>query len=1029
MNFVPLHIRTGYSFLKSSIRIEKLFEKAKNLGYEALGLCDLSNFYALPKFDKCAKSYKFGSIYGTEIKIESNILSFYALNEEGYRNINKIISLSSKKSLDYKEITFEDIKEYNSGIALVISTDNEIFNAVNEKLKEYIKNLKNLYPIIYIGIEIYDFKDKAHIDLIRDFALSNNINTFAFPKIYYLNKEEAISLDILKAIEENTQLFDNLKPTFTEYYLKSEEEYSTYYTKEELSNTKKFLLSSDFVFNKPRGELIHYLSGNEKETSDYFIKLINEGAKKRDIDVTNPIYKNRLNKEYVTIKKLGYINYFLVVQDYVNFAKSNSIPVGPGRGSAAGSLISYCLGITDVNPIKYNLLFERFLNIKRNSMPDIDIDISDVRRDEVIAYLANKYGSTRVARVAAFQTIAAKQALRDTARVLNTPSTIINDLSKAIPNNFKDESSKNFSLDYAYQNIPAFKGLVDSDEQYKNIFKIAHYIEGLPRQRGLHAAGIVLNEENLLGSIPCDYITENELVTQFEKDYLESQGFLKMDILGLSNLTIIDRCLKNIEKTLQKSIKMEEIPFEDPDIFKLINNFTTMGIFQLDTSASLNALLNIRPKNFLEVVATISLDRPGPMQFIPTYSRRKEGKERISYLSPVLKPILEETYGIIVYQEQIMQIAQIYSGFTFADADIFRKAISKKDRNEILKMKASFINGAIKKGHKEQEADILFEQILKFANYGFNKSHAVSYAMIACKEAYLKCKYPLQFYSSILDQQYGSNDVKFSKYLAEIKKMGIKVHLPDINHSTLRFISYDNGLLMPLLGISNMQTKTIYNIVEDRENHGKYTSFIDFVVRMLRTKDKISESQLSKLIDAGAFDSLYPNRKSLKMSIPNAIQYAQNTLFEEGKLLNDFGIKFEMFEAYDDPIDRINNEVEALGVMISDSPLNHIDKNILNAHKITQIDNLKMNVESEIIAIVRSIKSIVVKNGKDKGKPMAFLTVFDESDELDVTIFSSLWADYVTEIKENSILLIKGRAEIRNSKPSMIAREIKVIEG
>ena len=259
--------------------------------------------------------------------------------------------------------------------------------------------------------------------------------------------------------------------------------------------------------------------------------------------------------------------------------------------------------------------------------------------------------------------------------------------------------------------------------------------------------------------------------------------------------------------------------------------------------------------------------------------------------------------------------------------------------------------------------------------------------------------------------------------------MGIKVHLPDINHSTLRFISYDNGLLMPLLGISNMQTKTIYNIIEDRENHGEYTSFVDFVVRMLRTKDKISESQLSKLIDAGAFDSLYPNRKSLKMSIPNAIQYAQNTLFEEGKLLNDFGIIFEMFEAYDDPIDRINNEVEALGVMISDSPLNHIDKNILNTHKITQIDNLKMNIESEIIAIVRSIKSIVVKNGKDKGKPMAFLTVFDESDELDVTIFSSLWADYVTEIKENSILLIKGRAEIRNSKPSMIAREIKVIEG
>lgn len=1027
MNFVPLHIRSGYSFLKSSINLTKLFLKAKNYGYEALGLTDLNNLYGLPEFNKLAKSNDIKPIFGSDIIINGTTFSLFIKNENGYRNLSRIISLLSKKHLENKEITLDDITNFKDGLILILSTENEIFSKITAEFDYFLQNVKNIFTDFYIGIEIYTSKNKAHIDLIRDYALKENINTIAFPKVLYLEKEEAISIDMLQAIDENTQIEKDKTSEFPNLYLKNIDEIKGLYLENEIEETNKFILKVDFNFNVPRGELIHYLDKNEEQTKKYFIDLINEGAKKRNIDIYDPIYTHRLNKEYITIKKLGYINYFLVVQDYVNYAKNNGIPVGPGRGSAAGSLISYCLGITDVNPIKYNLLFERFLNIKRNSMPDIDIDISDVRREEIITYLTQKYGSNRVARVAAFQTIAAKQALRDTARIYREPASIINSLSKAIPNNFKDESSKNFSLDYAYQNIPAFKNLVDSDEEFRFIFDRAHLIEGLPRQRGLHAAGVILNETPLIDSIPCDYENENELVTQYEKDYLEPQGFLKMDILGLSNLTIIDRCIKNIEKNQNISLKMEEIPYEDPKIFELINKFATMGIFQLDTSASLNALLNIKPKNFLEVVATISLDRPGPMQFIPSYSKRKEGKEKISYISPVLKTVLEETYGIIVYQEQIMQIAQIYSGFSFADADIFRKAISKKDKNELLKMKNSFIKGAISKNHSQQEANIIFEQILKFANYGFNKSHAVSYAMIACKEAYLKSHYPIEFYCSILDQQYGSNDVKFSKYLAEIKKMGIKVYLPNINYSTTSFIKYKDGLLMPLLGISNMQTKTIINIINDRNEHGTYESFIDFVTRIHRTKDKINESQLSKLIDAGAFDDLYSNRKSLKMSIPNAIQYAQNTLFEEGQLLNDFGIKFELIDTFDDPIERINHEVDALGVMISDSPLNHIDKEIFKTNNIVPIEKLKINVQQDVLGIVRSIKTITVKNGKDKGKPMAFITLYDETGEIELTVFSSTWSLLAQDIDANKIVLVKGRPEIRNSRLNMSVNEMKIV--
>ena len=374
-----------------------------------------------------------------------------------------------------------------------------------------------------------------------------------------------------------------------------------------------------------------------------------------------------------------------------------------------------------------------------------------------------------------------------------------------------------------------------------------------------------------------------------------------------------------------------------------------------------------------------------------------------------------------------MQIAQVFSGFTFTDADIFRKAISKKDRNVLLEMKNKFIKGALNKNHTIQEAETLFSQILKFANYGFNKAHAVSYAMIACKEAYLKANYPIQFYSAILDQQYGANDVKFSKYISEIRKSNIKILLPDINYSSISFTSHNGGLLMPLYGISGLQSKIIINILKERNQNGLYSSFIDFVTRMIRTKEKFNESQLSKLIDAGVFDNLYQNRKALKMSIPSAIQYASSCLFNEGKLINDFGLEFRIPECIDDPIERIENEQSALGVMISDSPLNHINIKDLN-EKITPIDSLLVKKTSTIVGIVRSIKQIVVKNGKDKGKPMAFVSLFDESGEIDCTFFTNERKDHSITTKINSILIIKGYLEIRNNRNSFIVNECKEME-
>lgn len=1022
-NFIPLHIKSGYSFLKSGILLSRLFKKAKELNYEYLGITDFEVMYGLPEFDNLAKKHGIKPLFGMDITISNTQISLFIKNENGYKNLCQIVSLINNLKLQNKEINFDDLKVLIEGLVIIIPTYNEIFNEINSTFEGKIKPFLELGTEVFIGISNYTIQEHQHINLIKDYVTRFNIEVIPYPDVLYIEKNEAIVLDILNAIRTNTVIEEDTLPSDANSYLKSKDEYDIIF-KDYSNSFDKFVSLIAFNFDIKRGQLINYVENTD--IREYFINKVNEGVKVRGIDLNNKRYKNRLNKEFAVIKKMGYINYFLVVQDYINYAKNNGIPVGPGRGSAAGSLISYCLGITDVDPLKYNLLFERFLNVKRNSMPDIDVDISDIKRDDVIKYLIDKYGPNRVCRVSAFQTIAAKQALRDIGRVYGKPSEMIGEMAKAIPNNFKDENSKNFSLDYAYQSIPAFKELIDGVSDYKFIFEQAHLIEGLPRQRGLHAAGVVLNENDLSSCIPLDFDATNFSVAQYEKDYLENQGFLKMDLLGLSNLTVIEKCLEKIKQTKNVTLNMEDIPHDDPSSIKLINEFKTMGIFQLDTQAAFNALVNIKPDNFNEIVATISLDRPGPMQFIPNYSRRKRGLEKITYLSPVLAPILKETYGIIVYQEQIMQIAQIYAGFDFAEADLFRRAISKKNRNEILKMKGSFIKGAMKLNHTQLEASTLFEQILKFANYGFNKSHAVCYAMIACKEAYLKDNYPIEFYSAILDQQYGSNDIKFSKYLAEIKKSKIQISQPNINESTLRFETFNNTLLMPLLGISGMQSRTIINIINERNEHGKFESFINFVVRMTSTIDKISENQISKLIDAGAFDSLDTNRKSLKMSIPAAIQYANTCVYESGLLLDNFGLTFTPVECEDDALERINNEYNALGVMITDSPLNYLDEN-LKTSDIIDISSLKDRETSKIVGIIRSIKTIVVKNGKDKGKPMAFITLFDESDDIDCTFFSSLYANFQLSLKVNDILLLTGYKEMRNNRASFIVRECKII--
>jgi len=1021
--FAPLHLYSEYSFLESGVLLENAFKKAKELGYTTLGITDRNILMGYPLFNKLSKKYGIKPIFGMDLNIEGNYFSLFVKTEDGYRNISKLSSLLSKR-----EISLAELKLYSDGLVVIISSLSPLFKDINNEFKnELMLIAKGIdQDCFFIGLEIYSFDNVEHDKEIRNFAQQYNYNLLAFPLIKYIDKNDSIVIDLLKAIKDQVTLQKDYKSTNSSNSFLSPAELTKFYLTSEIEKTSQLESLITFKFDKKRGEMLHYPLNNEETSAEALKNKILEGLKFRNIDLnTNPKYRDRLNYEYLTIKKMGYCDYFLIVYDYVNFAKNNNIPVGPGRGSAAGSLVSYLLNITDVDPLKYNLLFERFLNPQRQSMPDIDMDFSDLEREKVIQYLKVTYGSDRVANIVTIQTIGAKQALRDIGRIFGLSQSDITLLTKLIV----EKNNQQTTLSEAYNNFPNFKKEIDSDSTFKLVFKYAKLIEGLGRQRGLNAAGIVLNNTPLEGSIPL-LDDETGLITQYEKDYLEDEGFLKMDILGLINLSTIEHCCELIKENRNIEIDIKNIDLNDPSIYNLIQNNLTMGLFQLDTGAASNAMKFFKPSNFNELAAFISLDRPGPRVNLPSFANRINKREKVTYLDESLRSSLEDTYGIMIYQEQIMLVSQAFAGFSFAEADLLRRACAKKHKSEMDALKSKFIDGALKKGHRIQTINSVYEAIARFAEYGFNKSHAVAYSMITAETGYLKANYPAEFYAAILEAQYSKSSLKFSKYISEIKKSGVDISLPDINKSNYGFIVNKNELVMPLTSINGLVGRTIVNIVEERNKNGLFKNYIDFVTRMYYTPESITELQIAKLIDAGAFDNLNNNRKSLKLSILRAIQYAQMQLPGKLNLEYEDNLKtsFQYVEAVDDPYERIENEYDALGIMLSDSPLNHV-KNALSNIKITSINDLKENVVSTIACIFRTVKKINTKNNKS----MAFITAYDDLDEIDVTVFSKeyeLYVDLINKLKKKDIVLITGslKRNYKNNDLSFVLSKIEKLE-
>ena len=1010
MIFAPLHIVSGYSFLQSGLTSERISKSIKDNDYFGAAIADKEVMYGVTSFIKGMDSIKKPYLIGEEFEIEGDSICLYVINEEGYHNLIKL-DLENQKS----PLSFELLKQYSNGLVCVLETNKGTFKEkfvenYDSSFNRYLLQFGSLYKDnFYLGIEVTSKEDVKYANRIRHFASEFTYKCIAFPTIRYQKKDDALIIDMVTAISDDAKI--NIKKKDGQEYFMSESDYQKIYTKSELANTVNIIKQSEFSFHQKRGELLRYPVEN---ATVELRRMCEESLKAKGL--TEQKYIDRLNHELEVISTMGYSDYFLIVQDFVNWCKQNDILVGPGRGSAAGSLVSHLLGIVEINPLDYDLQFERFLNPARKTMPDIDVDIMDIRREQVVQYMRDRYGSEKVATIITFQTIGAKQSLRDIGRIYDYPSHHIDLLSKRI-------TEKDCTLREAYKKLPDFRSLVDSDKYFLEIVSLASKIEGLPRQSGQHASGVILDDKQLEDSIPVKKTFDDNYITQYEMEYLEEQGLLKIDFLSLSNLTIIHNCLKQINEKKKEPLTFENIPYQEKEIFELISQNKTLGLFQIDTSAMRRSIQILKPDCFNDVVALLALGRPGPMQYIPTFAKRKEGKEKFSYVSEDLKDILSSTYGIIVYQEQINSIATKMAGFSLAEADTFRRAISKKEREKILKAQTQFIEGAVKNGYKEEVAKKVFSDILRFAEYGFNKSHSVVYSIIACRMAWLKIHYPLEFYSALLDNSSATSDSKFSEYVFEMNSLGIKMLPPSINYSTNNFVIKDGAILFPLTGIKEISITVMENIEKERKERGPFTNIFNFTLRMF--KYKINANQLKYLIDAGAFDELHPSRNSIRLSILSALQYAELNYQSDGQL----SIGIEAFpeplikEQVDDPLDNLYKEYEAIGAMLSNNPLSYKEDILKEKGAIPIAEALELD-NALVAGIIRSKKTINTK----KGTPMAFIKIFDNTGDMEITVFSKEYADKRDMLDKNQIILAKISRRVNKEEVSYIAEQIERLE-
>ncbi|MDD8020620.1 MAG: DNA polymerase III subunit alpha [Acidobacteriota bacterium] len=1053
-SFIHLHVHTEYSILDGVLRIPDLVKAASQLNMPAAAITDHGNVFGAIEFFKTARSQGLKPILGCEVYVAPKSrfekkpgngdeggnyhLILLVKDEKGYRHLCQLITSAYLEGFYYRPRIDKDIlREHSSGlIALSGCLKGEINDFLVKDMDDKAEAAARQYQEIfgegnfYLEIQDHGLPDQKKIlPKIADLARRLGIPLVATNDVHFLQKEDAQIQDILLCIQTGKKLSDSDRMHFSsdQFYLKSTAEMRELFKDypEALDNTRHIAARCNFEFPFNSHFLPHFKAPDNKNLRDYFeeiaqagfeqrLPLIQEKINKGQTTHTLAAYRQRLEREIKLIEQMGFEGYFLIVWDMIKAARDRGIPVGPGRGSAAGSLIAYCLGITQIDPIEYDLLFERFLNPERISLPDIDIDFCGRRRQEVINYVTGKYGQENVCQIVTFGTMAARQAIRDAGRVMEIPLNEVDRVAKLIPTQGQEAS-----IEGALKTVPEIKEIYQKNERLAKLLEAARKLEGQVRHPSIHAAGIVITPRPLVEFIPLYQSTRGEITTMFPMGDIESIGLLKMDLLGLRNLTVITDALTLIEQETGQKIDLDKIPLTDPGTFRVFQEGTTDGVFQFESYGMKEQLRRFKPEQFRDLIALNALYRPGPLKSGMTeeFIQRKHHPEKISYEVPQLEPILKETRGIIVYQEQVMRIATDLAGFTLAEADVLRKAMGKKVKEIMKSQKERFIQGARQKGIQTSRAEKIFDQIAQFAEYGFNKSHSAAYAYLAYQTAYLKAHYPAHFMAALLTSEAEKGDTtQIIKYINECRELGLNVLPPDINYSHYHFSVEGQNIRMGLSAVKNVGENTVKEIISLREKKGSFKNLFDLFEEY--DSRVLNRKALESLIKAGAFDSLGWKRSQLYESIDILIEYGrQKQKAREEKAISLFGDEFlsppeiapDILAAHEwDEELRLAYEKEVLGTYLSSHPLASYQARLpaMISHTIEALDPEKeFDREVRLAGIIVSVK--IIKTRKEER--MATLVLEDLTGQIDVTVFPEAYGKFNPYLKEGQIIWLKGK--------------------
>lgn len=967
--YTPLYIKTDNSLLSSLINIDELIKYALKNNISSLSITDNNMYGVIEFYNKCIIN-NIKPIIGLELTIENKKIILYCIDNNGYKNLIKLSTINSEKTIDY-----DNLKKYSASlICIVLYKDMDIY-----------ETLEKIYEKIYIG-----YKNEFEYEKIQ------NTNKVYINQICYLNEFDDIYLKYLTAIK-NSQLIENVENVLINNNLILEKDLLK--LNFDLTNNYEITKMCNIKIEHEDNLIPKFKCPDSLDSYTYLKKLCIDGLKKIFGNTVNKIYVDRLKKELEIINKMGFCNYFLIVWDYVKYAKENSILVGPGRGSAASSLVAYVLNITTIDSIKYNLLFERFLNPERITMPDIDIDFEYRYRDAMVKYVISKYGIKNVAPIITFGTLGAKQAIRDVARTMSIELKMVDNLCKMI--------DSNLTLLENYNKNSKIKNYISINEELKNLYKVATKIEGLKRHTSIHAAGVVMCDKPLDEIIPLDKSHNDFYVTGYSMEYLESLGLLKMDFLALKNLTLIKDTIDEL------NINFDDIPINDKKAINIFTKANTIGIFQFESEGMINFIKKLKPDNVEDVIASLALFRPGPMNNIDSYIKRKKGIEKIDYIHDDLYDILKDTYGIVIYQEQIMLIASRMASYTLGEADVLRRAMSKKKESILINEKEKFITRSIANGYDEKIATKVYELILKFASYGFNRAHSVSYAMISIKMAYLKANYSLVFMKNLLNMVIG-NSIKTNEYIYECKKLNVELTKPDINISEDKYIQKNGKLFFPLNLIKNIGVGAVELILKERHKK-QFDDIFDFINRCY---GKIVNRQvIESLIYSGAFDSLNYNKRTLIYNLDVIINYGEigSLLQDELKPIIEEKEEFKQEEL-------MQYELDMFGFYITTHPITKY-KIKYNTLSINEIEN-EINKDVELVLLVNKVK----ENTTKKNEKMCFINAMDEVSNIDLVLFPKVY-EKNQNINRLDVIHLFGRVEKRFDKVQIIVNKMEILKG